>query len=538
MSIIHYRDQQCDELREEWVPVRILRSHNVTGLEELTSQKAASVSFQVNHCAHWQGAGSWVLMDFGRELCGGVRIITHGGGEAQVRWRLTFGESVTEACSSIGVKNATNDHSPRDLEIVTSFMSDLTFGQTGFRFARLELLSEAEVLIQNVFAVSLLPKFEREAAIVTSDPLVNQIIQTAAYTLKLNLQNGYVWDGIKRDRLVWCGDLHPELLSSLYMFGDTSNLRNSLTFLREETPADQWVNNIPSYSAWWVINLCDYCAITGNRDYYAENRDYALKVLEHIDTCLGDDGTMNFTDGGGMAFFLDWSTHEKPDAPIGVASLLRLAAQKFLGMEENAVCRGIIRKLAPYVEKDSVLKPVRAFQILGGRQATAADAATLQKDGARGLSTFMAYYILTAAAKAGGTDMLEMLKTYYGGMLSRGATSFWEDFDIDWLEGSGRIDEFPEEGQKDIHGDFGKYCYTQFRHSLCHGWSSGVLAFIVEYLAGIHIADGGRAVTVNPHPLGLTDIDAVIPMENGELRVAIHGGKVDVSAPAGITIIR
>ena len=86
MSIIHYRDQQCDELREEWVPVRILRSHNVTGLEELTSQKAASVSFQVNHCAHWQGAGSWVLMDFGRELCGGVRIITRGGGNGGVKW--------------------------------------------------------------------------------------------------------------------------------------------------------------------------------------------------------------------------------------------------------------------------------------------------------------------------------------------------------------------------------------------------------------------------------------------------------------------
>ena len=62
-----------------------------------------------------------------------------------------MGESVTEACSSIGVKNATNDHSPRDLEIVTCSMSDLTFGQTGFRFARLELLSEAERLtLKNV----------------------------------------------------------------------------------------------------------------------------------------------------------------------------------------------------------------------------------------------------------------------------------------------------------------------------------------------------------------------------------------------------
>ena len=67
-------------------------------------------------------------------------------------------------------------------------------------------------------------------------------------------------------------------------------------------------------------------------------------------------------------------------------------------------------------------------------------------------------------------------------MLSRGATTFWEDFDVAWLEGSGRIDEFPEKGQKDIHGDFGAFCHIGFRHSLCHGWASGVLAFIIEQM--------------------------------------------------------
>ena len=80
--------------------------------------------------------------------------------------------------------------------------------------------------------------------------------------------------------------------------------------------------------------------------------------------------------------------------------------------------------------------------------------------------------------------MYAIIKEYFGGMLSRGATSFWEDFDVAWLEGSGRIDEFPEEGQKDIHGDFGAFCYIGFRHSLCHGWASGVLAFIIEQLLG------------------------------------------------------
>ena len=129
--------------------------------------------------------------------------------------------------------------------------------------------------------------------------------------------------------------------------------------------------------------------------------------------------------------------------------------------------------------------------------------------------------------------MLDIIKSYYGGMLSRGATSFWEDFDIDWLENSGRIDAFPEEGQKDIHGDFGKYCYTQFRHSLCHGWSSGVLSFIIEYILGIHISDGGETVTVEPHLSGLTDIEAKLPLKSGILTVSVHGGNVHISGPEG-----
>ena len=38
------------------------------------------------------------------------------------------------------------------------------------------------------------------------DPLLNNIWKTAAWTVHLNMQN-YLWDGIKRDRLAWQGDL-------------------------------------------------------------------------------------------------------------------------------------------------------------------------------------------------------------------------------------------------------------------------------------------------------------------------------------------
>lgn len=39
------------------------------------------------------------------------------------------------------------------------------------------------------------------------DSLLNEIWKTAAWTVHLNMQN-YLWDGIKRDRLAWQGDLH------------------------------------------------------------------------------------------------------------------------------------------------------------------------------------------------------------------------------------------------------------------------------------------------------------------------------------------
>ena len=43
-----------------------------------------------------------------------------------------------------------------------------------------------------------------------------------------------------------------------------------------------------------------------------------------------------------------------------------------------------------------------------------------------------------------------------------------------------KIDVFPVKGKVDIHGDFGAFCYKGYRHSLCHGWSSGVIKFIEE----------------------------------------------------------
>ena len=523
------------EKKEDLLPVKILASQGVETAENLLLAKAPCVSFSKENCAKFAGKGAYILLDFGKEICGSARIVVRSvyAPDKIAKWRLTFGESVSEVCADLGYKNAGNDHSPRDFEIVTPFMSDLTFGLSGFRFLRLELLNDATVLMRNIYAVSIEPDFPRQATITTNDTRLNHIINTAARTVKLCFQNGYIWDGIKRDRLVWCGDLHPEILTSLYLFGDTPNIQNSLNFLRSETPATEWVNNMPPYSAWWVINLCDYCKITGNENYYAQNRDYALAVMAHINSCFDDDGNFCFEDTGGSETFLDWSTYQTPDAPYGAAAVYCFAAQKLLALEENQDCRDILRKLQNHLSFDSNRKPIRAFQIVAGREKCG-DLAMLEKDGAADFSTFMAYYILSAMKKLGGNNMLEILKSYYGAMLDRGATTFWEDFDLKWLEGSSRIDALPAEGEKDIHGDFGRFCYTQFRHSLCHGWSAGVLAFIVEHIIGLTIS--GNEISVNPDLMGLTDIDAHIPMADGWLDIAFHNGALTVDAPCNFLV--
>jgi len=515
-------------VKENCLPVAIRDSKGIEEVEEFLNEKPASVSFEPTHCAKFMKQGAYVVLDFGKELCGGLRFITKACFDSESKFRITLGESLSEAYSSIGEKNATNDHSPRDFVADIANLSDLTFGQSGFRFARIELVTEQPIWVRNIFAVSTLPYFEREGYIKTSDEELNQIIDTALYTLKLSCQNGYIWDGIKRDRLIWSGDLNPEILTALYMFGDNKNVTNSLTFLKNATPETEWINTIPTYSAWWVINLCDYCRLSGNAQYFEENKNYAKAIFKRFNQYIAMDGTIDFQlPPWGQPFFLDWPTFETPDAVIGTASLIMYAAKCFLEVEENEDCHMLVKKLSKYLDLPCEFKQTRAFQILAGRNAQG-EAAFLEKEGAVGMSTFMAYYILTANVLAGGENSLSMIKDYFGAMLSRGATSFWEDFHMEWLEGSGRIDEFPKEGEKDLHGDYGAFCYVGLRHSLCHGWASGVLAFIIEYILGLKLEKGGEKYELIPHAMGLKKIEAKIPVKGKWLCIHIIDGKTTV----------
>lgn len=517
----------------------ILTDGNVKNAESLLKTKATQIGLGENDLTLISG-NARVVLDFGRETCGGVRILTHyiNGGKSV---RIRFGESVSEAITPLGVKNATNDHSPRDFLVEIPQLSDLTFCQTGFRFVCLEF-NGGDYEIKSVLAESVTENHEIKGAFECSDPLVNEIYSTARRTLLLCLQNGMIWDGIKRDRLVWIGDLHPETLGLLYSVGDVENIENCLDFAAAETLPTDWMNGLTAYSFWWIIVLYDYYRFTGKTEVLSKHADYLETLIKNTESLIGEDGSTKFPSD-----FLDWPTSGSADAAEGVAALAKIAcdkasillriANKDASLAENAAAKLSRRKTPPLTYKQAAAMRYLAFD--GGGKAVGE---LLTANGAKGLSTFMSYYILTAIKRAAtAKNALDIMKEYYGGMLKKGATSFWEDFDVDWTDESGRIDELPQDGQKDIHGDYGKYCYTGFRHSLCHGWSCGPIQFLSETVLGVNVtAAGCKKITIAPALCGLKYASGTFPTPFGVMDIRHDlteaGIKTKIIAPKEIEI--
>jgi alpha-L-rhamnosidase len=125
-------------------------------------------------------------------------------------------------------------------------------------------------------------------------------------------------------------------------------------------------------------------------------------------------------------------------------------------------------------------------------------------------------------------------------MLDLGATTFWEDFNLEWTPNACGIDRLVPAGMKDIHGDSGDHCYKGFRHSLCHGWASGPTAWLSRHVLGIRPAAPGFAtVDIRPHLADLAWAEGTFPTPHGDIRVRHErspSGEIrsDIALPTGV----
>ncbi len=449
--------------------------------------------------------GGAIVIDFGREITGSVELFTPMSQAKGASVRIRFGESVAEAMADIGERGAQNDHALRDQVVKLPWLGKTNVGPSGFRFVRIDN-ADAKIIVQlsHVRAILTLRDIPYVGSFKCSDQRLNKIWQTGAYTVHLNMQD-YLWDGIKRDRLVWLGDMYPEVSVIDCVFGFNEVVPKSLDLTRDVTPVTAWMNGISSYSMWWVLIHEQWYLHHGNLDYLRQQQFYLAPLLRRLATFVDADG-QEVLDG---MRFLDWPTASDPVAVHeGLQAMLTLTLEsgarlsEILDDKETAkVCVERAKGLRRHSPKPSGRKaPAALLSIAGFRDAAEVSANVLKIGGPKDLSTFYGFFVLSALARSNDTDTaLDFISQYWGGMLDFGATTFWEDFDLDWTKKAGRIDELVAVGKKDLHGDFGAYCYLGFRHSFCHGWAGGPTAWLSRYVLGVApVAPGFAQVRIAP----------------------------------------
>ena len=179
-------------------PKKIVKASGVECKENLLKKQRLQIDLSEPCLAKFK-KNSYVVLDFGKEMRGGVRIFTSGSDGSRIRVR--FGESVAECCSELGVcgiytdnctdqsvsekarrQNATNDHANRDFYITLPSWSSTPVGDSGYRFLRLDF--EGEYAIKSIVAENIILK-RRAKYIYKGDREIEKIFTAAKRTIDL-----------------------------------------------------------------------------------------------------------------------------------------------------------------------------------------------------------------------------------------------------------------------------------------------------------------------------------------------------------------
>lgn len=276
---------------------------------------------------------------------------------------------------------------------------------------------------------------------------------------------------------------------------------------------------------WWVLIQHDWYYYQGDIEYLMQQKDYLANLLRLLATKIDPSGKENL-DGR----FLDHPSINNQDAiHAGLQALMVMTFRagyelcKILGDRETAeICTQTIRKLEKHIPGMAHSKQAAALLALSGLvKPEDVNSEMLAKDGVHKMSTFTGYYMLKARALAGDYQgALDNIREYWGAMLDLGATTFWEDFDIDWMKNAARIDEIIPDGKVDVHGTYGQSCYVGYRHSYCHGWASGPTPWLTQYVLGVNILEPGcKKIKLIPHLGDLEWVKGSFPTPFGVVEI-------------------
>lgn len=385
---------------------------------------------------------------------------------------------------------------------------------------------------------------ENRGSFTCDDALVNKIYDMAVYTLGLNSREAF-FDGIKRDRWVWGGDAYQSYLANYYLAFDKDIVRRTTRILRGNDPMGTHVNTIPDYTFYWVISLWEYYFYTGDKHFVASSYEDMRSLMEFAEKRL-EDGLYRRRSGDWV--FVDWAGNFDKDAgPICAEQMLLCHAYEcashcasLMGDSENAAyygerARGVREKInALYWDEEknafvddyksgnrNVTRHANIFAILydltsNERKAKIIEHVIKNDEVPAIVTPYFKFFELSAMCEIGDfTYVADMLRSYWGGMIAEGATSFWEKY------------------EPDMHGAEHYEMYgAPYGKSLCHAWGGTTPIYLFgRYVLGVRpTAQNYESYEVCPcvNDIGFGSFCGTVPTPHGDIKVNVCENEVSV----------
>lgn len=473
-------------------------------------------------CSNKEILNDGVLYDFENEIFGFLNIV---GTDENEKLGVFYGESREEA-----------------LDTDECYLSEYICGEKSYRLRQRAfryVYIKGDVKDADVSADFEFLPLEKKGDFKCDNSLFNKIYDIASYTFHLNCREGF-FDGIKRDRWIWSGDAFQSARINRYLFADKEIEQRTLIGLVGKSPIEQHINTILDYSLLWFIMLDEHHMTYGDKDFLRRIYPMAKELLHFVEARLNADG---FLEGIGDDWtFIDWSPMDKVGAVSAEQMLLigtynaMARISKVLKLNDCTELCEKAKELTSKVQKyywnedkgafidsyksgkNNVTRHANIFAVMFGiateEQAESILQNVLKNDEITQITTpYFKGYELDVFARLGEFEAVEkVLTSYWGGMISLGAQTIWEEYDPN-MNG---IEHYAMYGGK-------------FQKSLCHAWGAGPIYLFGKYYLGVKATSPGyETFEVRPNLGGLDEINGTVPINCGYVSVSLNNKKLSV----------
>ncbi len=475
-----------------------------------------------------------ILLDFGKELSGRLQIAGTAGAKIEVH----TGESREAALRILtdGRLIAIDNSGPWSLTLGGD--APQTTPYTAFRYALLTFPGDQPVALTKADCDFKYYPVQYKGAFSCSDPLLTRIWYSGAYIAHLGMQED-IWDSPKRDRGLWIGDLDVTGTTINDAFLDRFLMERTIAGGREEAGAipTKSVNTIPGYSAAWFGCLANFYRHDGDDAFLRGQHQNILSLLAFQQTQF--DANNLFTNPKNEWDFTDWAPGYVQHTPLTLA-----ATDLFIikGVREAVF---LLRSLGDTANADkytawadTLTGAARTHladantgtysdRVQGNAMAVYSGVATPEQQakiyqsvlqagtpawqppvagdlsGAEVISPYYGHYVLRAYSQMGQPQAgIDLIRRYWGDMLTRTGTTGWEQFDPSF--------------SRDMNQDIARMSYL----SLSHGWATGPTSFLTECILGVTPTEGGfKTVTIEPQLGDLTWAEGTVPTPHGDIHL-------------------